>query len=212
MLSELALSAMTDVLLACFQAFAAGLLFRPGPRSGSPARIWAWAMALTAVTFLVGAIDHGFYEPVGHPLHPLLMSINRALVAVVSFLFVMTAATQYLGPVARKAVLAVAGVVAAATGVLVFLSDNFFIVIGCYASAMVFVLAVSLLHLRQGKGGVPMIAGIAVTFGASAVPLIGWQIAGLGVYATYHVALMPAVIAFCMAGFALDEDKPSRLS
>lgn len=212
MLSDLALSALTDVLLASFQAFAAGLLFRPGPRSGSPARLWAWAMALTALTFLVGAIDHGFYEPVGHPLHPLLMSVNRALVAAVSFLFVMTAATQYLGPVARKAAVAVAGLVAAATAVLVFLSDNFFIVIGCYSAALIFVLVLALWHLRQGKGAMPMVIGIAVTFAASAIPLVGWEVGGLGVYATYHVALMPAVVAFCLAGFGLDGARPARLS
>lgn len=212
MLSELALSALTDVLLASFQAFAAGVLFRPGLRSGSPARLWAWAMMLTAVTFLAGAIDHGFYEPIAHPFHPLLMSVNRALVAVVSFLFVMTAATQFLGPVARKAALIVAGLVAAMTAVLVFLSDNFFIVIGCYSTALIFVLLLNLLHLREGKGAVPMIAGIVVTFAASAIPLVGWQVGGLGVYATYHVALMPAVVAFCLAGFALDAERPSRLS
>lgn len=212
MLSELALSALTDVLLASFQAFAAGLLFRPGLHSGSPARLWAWAMTLTAVTFLVGAIDHGFYEPVAHPLHPLLMGVNRALVAIVSFLFVMTAATQFLGPVARKAALAVAGLVAAATAVLVFQSDNFFIVIGCYSAALIFVLVLNLLHLRQGKGSAPMIVGIVTTFAASTIPLVGWQVGGLGIYATYHVALMPAVVAFCLAGFALDAERPSRLS
>lgn len=210
-LSELALSAITDVLLAGFQAFAAGLLFRPGLRAGSPAHLWAWAMTLTAVTFLVGAIDHGFFEPVGHPAHPLLMSVNRALVAAVSFLFIMTAAVQFLGRTGRRLALAVGGLGTAAAGVLVFLSDNFFIVIACYSAALVFVLALNLIGWRRGKGSAAMVAGIVITFAASAIPLAGTQgIAGLGVYATYHVALMPAVVAFCLAGLALDKQQPAR--
>lgn len=213
MLSDLALSAVTDVLLASFQAFAAGLLFRPGLRAGSAAHLWACAMTLTAATFLAGAIDHGFFEPIGHPWHPLLMSVNRALVAAVSLLFIMTAAVQFLGPTGRRVSLAVGGVMAGVAGVLVFLSDNFFIVIGCYSAALVFVLALNLMGLRQGKGSVAMIAGIAITFAASAIPLAGTQgIAGLGLYATYHVALMPAIVAFYLAGRALDTERPAPLS
>lgn len=206
MLSELALSALTDVILASIQAFAAGLLFRPGLRSTSAGGLWAWTMTLIAVVFLVGAIDHGFFEPVDHPLHPVLMSVNRALVAVVSFLMVAVAAVRFLGPRARRVALAAAAVVNGTVAILVFLSDNFFIVIAGYSTALLVLLALNVAGLRRGTGSPAMIAGIVITFVASALPLTGYAgIAGLGIYATYHLALMPAVVAFYFAGRALDD-------
>jgi hypothetical protein len=205
MLSELSLSALTDVMLASFQAFAAGLLFRPDLQKGSAARLWAWTMTLISAVFLIGAIDHGFFETVNHPLHHSLLIANRALVAVASFMIAMTTAMQFLGAFGRKVVLGVAGLGNAVVVVLVFLSDNFFIVIGSYSAAMLFMLVLNLNGLRYGKGSFAMIAGIVVTFGASALPLVGYQGFGdLGVYATYHIALMPAVVAFYLGGLALD--------
>lgn len=209
MLSELALSALTDVILASFQAFAAGLLFRPGLQRGSAAWVWAWTMTAIAAVFLIGAVDHGFFEVIDHPLHPLLMSVNRAMVALVAFLMIAVAAVQFLGPTGRKVALALGGLGNLAVAVLVFFSDNFFIVIGSYSAALLFLLALNIVGLRDGRGSVAMIAGIVITFVASAIPLIGYEaISGFGVYATYHVALMPAVVAFYLAGRALD-DGPS---
>lgn len=208
MLSELALSALTDVILASLQAFAAGLLVGSGVRKGTPAWLWAWTMTAIAGVFLVGAIDHGFFEPVDHPLHQPLMSFNRALVAVVSFMMIAVAAVQFLGPRGRKAALTIGGLGNAAVIVLVFLSDNFFIVIGSYSAALVFLLVLNLNGLRHGKGSLAMIAGIIITFVASALPLSGYEgVAGLGIYATYHIALMPGVVAFYLAGKALDRER-----
>ncbi|GEO80570.1 DUF6962 family protein [Pararhodospirillum oryzae] len=210
MLSELALSALTDVILASFQAFAAGLLFRPGLRRGSAAGLWAWTMTLVAVAFLIGAVDHGFLEPIDHPFHPFLMSVNRAVIALAAFLMVAVAAVRFLGPRVRRAVLTLAGVATAVVVVLVFLSDNFFIVIGCYSVALLLLLGLNVAALPRGTGSPAMIAGILITLGASALPLVGFQgIAGLGIYATYHVTLMPAVVAFYLAGRALDDDRAS---
>jgi hypothetical protein len=212
MLSELALSALTDVILASLQAFAAGLLLRPGMRKGSPPWLWAWTMTLIAVLFLIGAIDHGFFEPIDHPLHQPLMIVNRALVAVVSFMFIAVAAAQFLGPRGRRAALSIGALGNAAVIVLVFLSDNFFIVIGSYSAALLFLLVLNIAGLRHGKGSVSMIAGIIITFIASALPLVGYEaIAGLGIYATYHIALMPAIVAFYLAGRALDTDRPQEV-
>lgn len=205
MLSELALSGLTDLILASFQAFAAGLLFGRDSGPGSPARLWSWTMSLTAAIFLLGALDHSFFEPVNHPWHPMLMGVNRALVAVASFMIALTAAVQFLGRTGRKIVCAIAALISALVVVMVFLSDNFLIVIACYSAAMMLMLVLNLLGLRDGKGSVAMIAGILITFAASAIPFAGGQaFAGLGVYAAYHVALMPAVVAFYFAGVALD--------
>ncbi|MGE4277967.1 MAG: hypothetical protein AB7G62_00175 [Magnetospirillum sp.] len=205
MLSELALSALTDVVLASVQAFAAGMLYGKGFSPGSAARWWGLTMMVIAATFLVGAIDHGFFEPAEHPWHQKLMFVNRALVAVAAFLIAATAALQFLGPRGRKLVIALAAPLAAIVVVLVFVSDNFFIVIAGYSAAMVLMLVLNLMHLRDGRGSWAMVAGIAVTFAASALPFIGGAgFAGIGIYAAYHIAMMPAVVAFYAAGMALD--------
>lgn len=205
MLSELALSALTDVVLASFQAFAAGMLFGRNFGSGSPARLWSWTMTLIAVLFLIGAVDHGFFEPGNHPWHQPLMFVNRALIAAASFMITLTAAVQFLGPLGRKIVVAVAGIGSILVVVLVFLSDNFFIVIAGYSAAMLLMLVLSLMGLRSGKGSVAMITGIVVTFAASAIPFVAAEgFAGIGIYAAYHIALMPAVVAFYFSGMALD--------
>lgn len=205
MLTDLALSALTDVILAAMQAFAAGLLFRPDQEKGSPSRLWAWTMALIAAVFLVGAIDHGFFEVVDHPFHPALMTLNRALVALASLMIALTAALQFLGPKAQKVVFALGSVGALVMVVLIFLSDNFFIVIGGYSVAMLLLLGLSLRNMGRQSGAAAMAVGVVITFAASALPLIGYQgFAGLGVYGTYHVAMMPAVLAFYLGGLGLD--------
>lgn len=205
MLSELALSALTDVILASFQAFAAGLMLRPDLGRGSPARLWGWTMTLIAVVFLVGAVDHGFFETVNHPWHHSLLVLNRILVAVASLMIAMTAAAQFLGRRGARVVVAIAGLGNAIIIVMLLFSDNFFIVIASYGAAMLLLLGLNVLGLRSGRGSPAMIAGVVITLIASVLPLVGYQgFAGLGIYATYHVVLMPAVVAFYLGGLALD--------
>jgi hypothetical protein len=209
MLTELALSALTDVILACLQAFAAGLLFRPDQEKGSASRLWAWTMALIALLFLIGAIDHGFFEPVDHPYHAPLLTVNRVLVALASLMIALTAARQFLGQRGRQVVLGLGGAGALAMAVMIVLSDNFFIVIGGYSVAMLFLLALNLAALRRQPGAAAMVAGVVITFAASALPLVGYQgFAGLGVYGSYHVAMMPAVLAFYWGGLGLNRRAP----
>lgn len=210
MLTELMLSALTDVILACCQFFAAGLLFRPDLKAGSAARLWAWTMTVIAVVFLVGAIDHAFYEPISHPLHGPLQMLNWALVAVASSLIIMTAARQFLGPVGRKRVPPVAIAGSVVMGGAALLTQNFLLVMACYSIGMLVMLALTLRDLRRGRGVWMMVAGIVITFAASALPLMGdGHYGGLGVYAAYHIAMMPAVLAFYRAGLRLDRTPPA---
>lgn len=208
MLSELALSAITDLLLAVMQAFAAGLLFRPGLARGSAAWLWAVSMAVIAVVFLLGGLDHGFYEMVDHPLHPAMTAATRVLVAVASFMLALVAARRFLRQRAARVTVLCVGAFEAAVIALVLTSDNFFVVIAGYAGVLLLLLGLAVAGLRTGAGSVAMIAGIVITLGASAIPVVGYEIvAGFGAYATYHVALMPAVFAFYLAGRALDDGR-----
>jgi hypothetical protein len=93
--------------------------------------------------------------------------------------------------------------------VMIVLSDNFFIVIGGYSVAMLFLLALNLAALRRQPGAAAMVAGVVITFAASALPLVGYQgFAGLGVYGSYHMAMMPAVVAFYWGGLGLNRRAP----
>jgi hypothetical protein len=95
----------------------------------------------------------------------------------------LTAARQFLGQRGRQVVLGLGGAGALAMAVMIVLSDNFFIVIGGYSVAMLFLLALNLAALRRQPGAAAMVAGVVITFAASALPLVGYQgFAGLGVY------------------------------
>lgn len=207
MLSELSYSALTDVILACLQAFAAGLMMRSDIEKRSAAWFWAITMTLIALTFLLGAIDHGFFETAGHWMHEPLKIATRACAAVTSFVICVVAAIQFLGPKSGKAVIGIGGLVNIAVIIAIFMSDNFFIVMGSYSAAMILLLVLSLVGLRTGTGSVAMILGVIITFVASSLPIIGYELfAGFGIYATYHVVLMPAVLCFYLGGLKLDRD------
>ena len=205
MLSELSYSAVTDVILACLQAFAAGLMMRSDIEKKSAAWFWAITMTLIAVTFLLGAIDHGFFESAGHWLHEPLKIATRVCAAVTSFFICVSAAIQFLGVLGRKVVIGIAGVMNAAVIVAIFMSDNFFIVMGSYSAAMVLLLVLSAMGLKTATGSVAMILGVVITFVASALPIVGFELfAGFGIYGTYHVVLMPAVLCFYLGGLKLN--------
>lgn len=205
MLSELSYSALTDVILACLQAFAAGCLLRPDVSKNSAAGIWAIAMSLIALTFLMGAIDHGFFEPVAHWMHEPLKVATRVCAAVTSFVVCVTAALQFLKARTRKLVYFISGGINSVVIIALFLSDNFFIVMGSYSAAMLFLLALNIAGLRKGTGSLTMIGGVVITFVASSLPIIGFELfSGFGIYATYHVVLMPAVLCFYLGGLKLN--------
>jgi len=205
MLSELSYSALTDVILACLQAFAAGCLVRPDVEKISAAGVWALAMTLIALTFLLGAIDHGFFEPVDHWLHEPLKIATRVCAALTSFFICVTAALQFLEAGKRNLVYRVSAGINAVVIVAIFLSDNFFIVMGSYSAAMLFLLALNIIGLKKGTGSPAMIIGIVITFVASSLPIIGFELfSGFGIYATYHVVLMPAVLCFFLGGLKLN--------
>ncbi|NVJ90225.1 MAG: hypothetical protein HWE34_01130 [Methylocystaceae bacterium] len=205
MLNELSYSALTDVILACLQAFAAGLLIRPDVEKKSAAWFWAIAMTLIATTFLLGAIDHGFFETARHWLHEPLKIATRVCAAITSIFICIAAALQFLGRRSRKAVYIISTSVNAVVITALFLSDNFFIVMASYSASMLLMLGMHINGLRKGTGSIAMIIGVVITFIASSLPIIGYEFfTGFGIYATYHIALMPAVLCFYIGGLKLN--------
>ncbi|SMF04975.1 hypothetical protein SAMN06265365_106189 [Tistlia consotensis] len=200
-MTELALSALTDVILACGLYFLAGLSMRPDVERGSPAGLWALMLFLIATGTMLGVIDHAFYQPIGHPAHRWLMFATRTCLALASFTMLLSTARQFLssGWVRLCTAIGLAGLVVEL--VLLFLFDNFLVVIAAYSLVLLLTLALHLANLRSRKGSLAMVAGIMIVLGASLLAPLGSQgLPGLGLYATYHIALMPGAIGFYLGG------------
>ncbi len=210
-MTPLALSALTDVLLACEVFLLAGLSFRPDVEAGSAAWVWAVTLLLIGVGTMLGAVDHGFYQPIDHPAHRWLTFATRVTVALAAFAMLQATARQFLGRRGRLASLlaGLAGLAAAVVGL--YLSDNFLIVIACYTLVLLLTLALHLRHLRSARGSTAICVGILIVLAASALgPLGSDGLPQLGLYATYHVILMPGALALFLGGRRLDRTWPSR--
>ncbi|WP_413206164.1 DUF6962 family protein [Rhodospirillum sp. A1_3_36] len=201
MLSELAMSSLTDIILSCELFFLSGLSFRGKVVPKSPAWYWAFALLLIGVASMLGAIDHGFFEPVGHPWHRAMIIVTRVTIIVGSMVILLATASQFLPPKGRRLVLGIGGLCALAALAVVLTSDDFLSVIVFYLLAFLLLLGLSLAGLRRGTGSISMVVGILLTIAASLmVPLGSNGVPGLGLWGTYHVILMVASFALYLGG------------
>lgn len=84
---------------------------------------------------------------------------------------------------------------------MILTSDDFLSVILYYSVGLIFLLVLSVVRFRQNKGTLPMIAGILLTLGVSAmIPMQSPGFWGLGLYGSYHVLLMPIVVLLYFGG------------
>lgn len=207
-MTDLALSALTDVILACEIFFLAGLSFRQEVAPASAAGAWAVALLLMGGSTMLGAIDHGFFEAIDHPAHAGLVVATRALVILAAFAMLVALVRQFLAGPLRRLVLGVGLVGMVGTIAAITQSDNFLIVIGGYSVVLLLTLAfhgADLLVRRRGRGSWAMVGGILGAIAASLLAPLGidgpsW----LGTYGTYHVALMPTVLLLYLGGRRLD--------
>jgi hypothetical protein len=203
-MTDLAVSALTDVILACMMFFLAGLSFN-GVTRGTAACSWAVTMVLMGASSMLGAIDHGFYESINHPAHGTLLIVTRWVIVLASLGMLISTARQFLPRGWRKVVLGLGVVGALVTMVGIALSENFLIVIASYSVVLLLTLGLHLAGLRSGRGSWEMCAAILVSIGASLMGPLGYTgPEWLGLYGTYHVVLMPAGILFYLAGRRLD--------
>lgn len=201
MLSDLALSSLTDIILACELFFLAGLGFRPGVQLFSPAWIWGLTLALIGLASMIGAIDHGFFETIGHDAHRPLVVVTRLVIVLGSLSMIIAACAQYLSGVVRTSII-VAGVLGSLWPAAVILtSDEFLPVILYYSIGLLLLLVLSIIRFRENRGTLAMIAGIVLTLGVSGmIPAGSSGFWGLGLYGSYHVLLMPVVILLYLGG------------
>jgi hypothetical protein len=210
LLEPLAISALTDVILASQLMFLAGLSLRPGVQPMSPAWIWGVTLGLTGLASMIGAIDHGFFEPLGHAAHRPLVVLTRVTIIVGSFTMIVAASLQYLRDTIALIPIVLAAVAALPILYIIFTSDDFLSVIVFYSIGFLFLLALSIFVARKTKHTFAMIIGIVASLAISMTIPMGFEgFWGLGLFGTYHILLMPVMFVLFFGGLGF---RTTRLS
>ncbi len=201
-LTPLAVTAITNFMLACEAFFIAGLLFATPKTPRSAAWLWQLGMLTLATSALVGGIDHGFFELFGQTaVRKGIEHSNWFLLGLLTLFVFLTAAQQFLTPPVRRIATIIAFVQLAVYTILILTTDTFQVVILNYAPIMLLMLILNVRGLRQGTGSWAMIGGIVVSFAASGV-----QAAHVDVFSPvdrnglYHIGMMGALVLFYAAG------------
>lgn len=204
-LTPLAVTSITNFILACEAFFVSGLLCARPKALRSAAWFWQIAMLTLSTTALLGGIDHGFFEVFGQiPVRKVIEHSNWFIIGLLTFFVFLTTARQFLGQPWRAYAYVVAGVQLAVYTILILFVDNFLVVMANYAPVMLLLLVLNFIHLRDGGGSWALGLGILLSFAASGV-----QAAGVDVFSPfdrnslYHFGMMAAVVCFYFAGTKL---------
>ncbi len=199
-MDTLAITSITNFVLAGELFFLAGLMARSPMARFSAAWFWAGAMVALATSALLGGIDHGFVEPAGLSRY-WIQRPNWLVMGLVTFCTLMATARQFLPPRWQMPVLVLGVVQLAVYAVLILLLEDFRIVIVNYVPVVLFLLALSIRGLRDGTGSWPMIVGIVTLLIASAVQAVGVDIAGpLSPDGLYHLIAIAGVPFLYLGG------------
>ncbi len=211
-MSPLAVTAVTNFLLASEVLFFAGRLVQLPKARFSAAWYWSAAMILLGLAALTGGIDHGFIEMQGLERFA-IQRANWLVVGAMTGCVLMTAATQFLPWRLYRIALGTALLQLGLYAVAVFVADGFVVVIVNYAPVMLLLLVLSVRGLRGGRGSVPMIAGIAIQFVASGVQASGVDaFSPLDHNGLYHLVSMVGAIFLFHGGTSLDRQDPRGMS
>ncbi len=202
-MDTLAVTAITDFILACELMLLAGMLFVVPKDRFSATWFWSGAMFLLGLAALIGGIDHGFIEPAGLPRY-FIQRINWIVLGVMTFFLLMTTAMQFFSHKSQRLCVYVGLVQFLAYSVAVAFIDSFLVVIVNYAPMMVLFLAMNVAGLKAGKGSWPMIVGIVILFIASAIQMLGIDVfSPLDHNGLYHVVSMLGVVFLYIGGLRL---------
>ena len=199
-INALAVTAITDLILASEALFFAGMLMQLPKERMSAAWLWSFAMAFLGLAGLLGGIDHGFIEPAGLS-RTVIQRANWLVLGAMTLCVVLTIAAQFFRGRTARLVLA-AGIVQFLCFIAAaFLADSYIVVIVNYAPVMAWFLVMNMLRLKQGEGSWQMIAGSLVLFLASAVQALRIDVlTPLDHNGLYHVISMPGVFLLFLGG------------
>ena len=202
-MTVLAVTSITNILLASVVFFLAGRMSRIPKERFSAAWYFTGVLLLLGVAALVGAVDHGFFEPAGLPRY-LIQRADWIVLGGVTFCLLMTTAKQFFTPQVQRIVLVVAVVQFVTDTAAVLLVDSFLDVILNYAPVMLLFLAMNIVGLRKGTGSMQMITGILILSAASAIQAVGWDsLSPLDHNGVYHVVSILGVVFLYLGGASL---------
>lgn len=202
----LAVTSITNILLAGLVFFLAARMIRIPKERFSAAWYFTGVLVLLGVAALIGAVDHGFFEPARLPRY-FIQRADWIALAGVTFCLLMTTGKQFFAPSLHRNLLIVALVQLAVDSAVVLLVDSFLDVILNYAPVMLLLLAMNVL---SKNGSRHMIAGILILSAASAIQAIGWDaLSPLDHNGLYHVVSMPGAVFLYLGGMTLETKAPS---
>jgi hypothetical protein len=189
----LAITSITNFVLASELFFVAGLMVRTPKARLSPAWFWAGAMLALATSALLGGIDHGFVEPAGLSRF-WIQRPNWLVMGVVTFCTLMAMARQFL-PLRWQGPVLIAGLVQSAVyAAAVMLVGDFLVVIVNYLPVILAFLLLGIRGLGDGTGSWQMVVGVVVLLVATAVQALGIDaFAPLDHDGLYHVIAIAGV-------------------
>jgi len=199
----LAVTSITNILLASVVFFLAGRMSRTPKERFSAAWYFTGMLLLLGVAALIGAVDHGFFEPAGLPRY-FIQRADWIVLAGVTFCLLMTTAKQFFTPRVQRIILIVAMIQFVLDTIAVLLADSFLDVILNYAPVMLLFLAMNIMGLRNETGSMHMIAGILILSAASAIQAAGWdRLTPLDHNGVYHVVSISGVVFLYLGGASL---------
>ena len=197
-MSVLAVTSITNILLASLVFFLSGRMSRIPKVRFSAAWYFTGVLLLLGLAALIGAVDHGFFEPANMPRY-FIQRADWIVLGGVSFCLLMTAAKQFFDPRFHKILLIVAVVQFVVDSAAVLLVDSFLDVILNYAPVMLLLLAMSI-----KTRSIHLTAGLLILSVASTIQAMGWDaLSPLDHNGVYHVVSMLGVVFLYFGGLTL---------
>ena len=206
----LAVTAITNFVLACEAYFICGLLFARPKKTFSAAWYWQLALFALACSALLGGIDHGFLEVYCQPaVRKLFAHVNWALIGFLTFLTFRTTSAQFFLPAWQRFTNIAATIQLLAYLSLLLFVDDYLLVILNYAPVLLLLLGCNVFCSRN-SGSWAMTTGIVLTFIASGIQASSFApIGSLDNSSFYHFGIMVALIFFYKGGLNLKGFTPT---
>ena len=171
-METLAITSITNFILASELFFLAGLMVKTPKARFSAAWFWGGAMFALASSALIAGIDHGFVEPADLSRY-FIQRPNWIVVGVATFCMLLATARQFFPSRWQRPALILGSIELIVYAIAVLLVGDFRVVIVNYVPVMLLLLLMSVRGLKHGTGSWQMIVGVVVLLAASAVQALG---------------------------------------
>lgn len=199
-MGTLAITSITNFILASELFFLAGLMVKTPKARFSAAWFWGGALFALATSALIGGIDHGFVEP-AHLSRFVIQRPNWIVVGVATFCMLLATARQFFPPRWQLAALILGVIDLIVYTIAVLLVGDFRVVILNYVPVMLLLLVMSIRGRKRGTGSWQMVVGVLVLLAASAVQSLHVDVFNpLDQNGLYHAMSMVGVVFMYWGG------------